>query len=280
MKSFKPTTPGRRGTKGINYRNVLTRSKPEKSLTKGIRRTAGRNSQGRITVRHKGGGHKRRFRDIDFLYNKKGVPATIESVEYDPNRSGFIGLALYKDGERRYVLLPQGVNVGSTFLVAEDATIKVGNRTVLACIPVGSFVYNVELKRDGGAKLARSAGNYAQVVAQDAGHTHLKMPSSEVRKVSSGGWASIGEVSNGEHRLKVIGKAGRSRWLGKRPTVRGMAMNPVDHPMGGGEARGRGRRKRRKTPWGKIAYGVKTRRPKKYSNTLVLRRRKTGKKRT
>ena len=240
----------------------------------------GRNSAGRIAVRHKGGGNKRRYRQIDFAYNKRDIPATVETVEYDPNRSGFIGLVCYKDGERRYVLLPRQTRVGDTILTSEKAPARVGNRLPLKKVGVGTFVYNVELKPEGGAKLARSAGNYAEVIAQDAGYTHLKMPSTEIRKVPDKAWASIGEVSNEEHRLVVIGKAGRSRWLGKRPTVRGSAMNAVDHPHGGGEGRaGRGHRRAR-SKWGKpTGKGQKTRRAKKYSRNLIIKRRKVGKKR-
>lgn len=263
-----------------SYKKVLTASKPYKKLTRGGKRAVGRNSAGRITTRHKGGGHKRRFREIDFRYDKRNMPARVETVEYDPNRSGFIGLICYRDGERRYVLLPQEVTVGTEILVSEDAPRKPGNRLPLKNIPVGTFVYNIELKPEGGAKIARSAGNYAEVIAHDAGYAQLKMPSTEVRKVSDQAWASIGEVSNEEHRLVNIGKAGRSRHLGRRPTVRGSAMNPVDHPHGGGEGRaGRGHRRAR-SKWGKpTGKGQKTRRPKKYSNTLIVSRRRVGKKR-
>ncbi len=265
---------------GISYRGVLTASEPHKALTKGVNRSVGRNSSGRITMRHKGAGHKRVWRDVSFKYDKREVQGTVKTVEYDPNRSGFIALVAYKDGEKRYVLLPQSVKVGDTIVASESAQVKVGNSLPLNKIPVGTFVYNVEIKPDGGAKIARSAGNYAEVIANDSGFTHLKMPSSEVRKVSEKAWASIGEVSNEEHRLVNIGKAGRSRWMGKRPTVRGAAMNPVDHPHGGGEGRaGRGRR-RAVSKWGKpTGKGQKTRRAKKYSNQLIVKRRKVGKKR-
>jgi len=280
MKKYKPTTPGRRGMTGISYRGVLTASEPHKALTKGVNRSVGRNSSGRITMRHKGAGHKRVWRDVSFKYDKREVQGTVKTVEYDPNRSGFIALVAYKDGEKRYVLLPQSVKVGDTIVASESAQVKVGNSLPLNKIPVGTFVYNVEIKPDGGAKIARSAGNYAEVIANDSGFTHLKMPSSEVRKVSEKAWASIGEVSNEEHRLVNIGKAGRSRWMGKRPTVRGAAMNPVDHPHGGGEGRaGRGRR-RAVSKWGKpTGKGQKARRAKKYSNQLIVKRRKVGKKR-
>jgi large subunit ribosomal protein L2 len=276
MKKVKPTTPGRRGMSFVTYKGVLTESKPNKSLTKGKRKTGGRNNRGRITTRHKGGGNKRLYRDIDFKYDKKDIPAKIETIEYDPNRSGFVGVAVYQDGERRYVLLPQKIKVGDKFVVSENAKATVGNRLPLKNIPVGAFVYNIEIKPEGGAKLARSAGNYAEVVAQDKGYTSLKMPSTEIRKVQSASWATIGEVSNDEYKLRNIGKAGRNRHRGIRPTVRGSAMNPVDHPHGGGEGRqGISLRRGPKTRQGKLAYGVKTRKPKKYSNSLIVKRRKT-----
>lgn len=238
----------------------------------------GRNSAGRITVRHKGGGHKRRFRDVDFLFDKIDIPAKVISIEYDPNRSGYIALISYKDGEKRYILAPKSVKVGQTILTSAEAPVLPGNRLPLGGVPVGTFIYNIELKPRGGAKLCRSAGNYAEVVAQDGGYTNVKLPSSEVRKIPGNAWASIGEVSNDEHHLEKLGKAGRSRWLGIRPTVRGSAMNPVDHPYGGGEGRqGRGLR-RAKSLWGKpTGKGQKTRSPKKYSNRLIVSRRKVGK---
>ncbi len=279
MKKFKPTTASRRNMTSIHYRDIVTTQKPEKSLTSGFKRKMGRNHHGRITTRHKGGGHKRLFRDVDFVYNKFDIPYTIKTVEYDPNRTGFIGLAVYRDGEKRYVLLPKGVKVGDTLIVSESAPQIPGNRLPLKEITVGTFVYNVEVKPKGGAKLGRSAGSFIEVVAKDAGAVDLKMPSSEVRKVSENSWATIGEVSNDENRLVNLGKAGRSRWLGIRPTVRGTAMNPVDHPHGGGEGRsGRGSR-RQKTATGRpTGKGQKSRRPKKYSNVFIVRRRKVGKK--
>ena len=263
----------------VTYRGKLTVSKPEKSLTYGRQRSVGRNNQGRITTRHKGGGNKRRFREVDFLYDKRDIPAKIKTIEYDPNRSAFIGIASYADGEKRYVVVPKNTKVGDTFIVSEKAPLTSGNRLPLRLIPVGAFVYNVELKPGGGAKLGRSAGIFAQVVANADGYTNIKMPSSEVRKVSEECWATLGEVSNEEYKLQNYGKAGRSRWKGIRPTVRGSAMNPVDHPYGGGEGRqGRGT-KRPKTMWGKVTGGRKTRTPKKYSNLFIVSRRKTGKKR-
>ena len=261
----------------VTYRGVLTTSTPTKSLTHGFRRSVGRNSQGRITVRHKGSGHKRLYREVDFLYDKKEIPAKIVSVEYDPNRSAFIGLAVYKDGEKRYVVLPKSVKPGDSFIVSPKAELKAGNRLPLKSIPVGTFVYNIEIKPRGGAKVGRSAGIFAQVVANADGYTNVKMPSTEIRKINEECWASIGTVSNEEHHLENYGKAGRSRWKGIRPTVRGTAMNPVDHPYGGGEGRqGRGT-KRPKTMWGKVTGGRKTRTPKKYSNVFVISRRRTGK---
>lgn len=281
IKFYKPTSKPRRQLSVVNYKKVLTTANPEKSLTFGRKRSMGRNNAGRITVRHKGGGSKRLFRDVDFKYNKINIPYKIVSVEYDPNRSGLIGLAVYKDGEKRYVLLPREVSVGSELVTSATAEIKSGNRTVLKEIPIGTFVYNVELKPGNGAKIARSAGNFVQVLAKDLGMVDLKMPSTEVRKVSENAWASIGSVSNEEKRLENFGKAGRSRWKGIRPTVRGTAMNPVDHPHGGGEGRqGRGRR-RAISMWGKpTGKGQKSRRSKKYSDKFIVSRRRVGKQRT
>ncbi len=278
MKTYKPTSKSRRNMTTVTYRGIVTATEPLKSLTHGWKRAVGRNSQGRITVRHKGSGHKRLFREVDFVYNKKDVPAKLLTVEYDPNRSGFISLVCYNDGEKRYALLPKSMKVGDTFIVSEKADIKTGNRLPLKNIPVGTFVYNVEVKPQGGAKLARSAGNYAEVIAQDQGYTQLKMPSTEVRKISDKAWASVGEVSKDENRLQSYGKAGKSRWKGIRPTVRGTAMNPVDHPHGGGEGRqGRGRR-RAISMWGKpTGKGQKSRRSKRYSNNMIISRRKVGK---
>jgi len=278
MKTYRPTTPSKRHQTTVSYRNVLSKTAPTKSLTKGFKRSVGRNNQGRITTRHKGGGHKRLYRDVDFMYNKRDIPATIKSIEYDPNRNAFIGLAVYADGEKRYVIVPKSVKVGDKFIVGEKVPLTVANRLPLKLIPVGTFVYNVEIKAGNGAKLARSAGVFAQVVANDNGYTNIKMPSTEVRKVSENAYACIGEVSNAEYKLQNFGKAGRSRWKGIRPTVRGTAMNPVDHPHGGGEGRqGRGLR-RAKSMWGKpTGKGQKTRTPKKYSNMWIVSRRKVGK---
>lgn len=262
----------------VTYRGVLTHDEPLKSLTFGRKRHVGRNADGRITVRHKGGGHKRLYRDIDFRFDKRDIPAKLESVEYDPNRSGFIGRAVYRDGERRYILIPQQMKAGDTFIVSASADIAVGNRVPLKRIPAGTFVYNIEVKPEGGARLVRSAGSFAEVQGVSGGYVNIKLPSSEVRRINENAWATIGAVSNEEYKLRSIGKAGRSRWLGIRPTVRGSAMNPVDHPHGGGEGRqGRGLR-RAKTMWGKPSgKGQKTRRAKKYSNIFIVSRRKVGK---
>jgi large subunit ribosomal protein L2 len=218
------------------------------------------------------------FRDVDFFYDKKEIPAKITTVEYDPNRTAFIGLAVYADGEKRYVVVPKSIKAGDSFLVGEKAEIKPANRLPLSNIPVGTFVYNIEIKPKGGAKLVRSAGNYAEVIGQDGGYTQIKLPSTEVRKIIDTAWATVGEVSNDENWLQNLGKAGKSRWRGIRPTVRGTAMNPVDHPHGGGEGRqGRGRR-RAISIYGKpTGKGQKSRRPKKYSNRLIVSRRKVGK---
>ncbi len=266
----------------VTYRGVLSGDKPMKSLLLGAKKNnAGRNNVGRITVRHQGGGHKRRLRDVDFKYDKKNIPARVETIEYDPFRTGFIARVVFLDGERRYVLAPKDMKVGDTFQVSETAPLKPGNRLPLGKIPSGTFIYNIELRAGAGARIARSAGNYAEVVAHDAGYAQVKMPSSEIRKISEQAWASIGAVSNEEQRLQVYGKAGKSRWKGIRPTVRGTAMNPVDHPHGGGEGKqGRGLR-RAKSMWGKpTGKGQKTRTPKKYSNKFIVSRRKVGKKRS
>lgn len=278
MKSYGPFTPSRRHMTTLPFREYLTASEPHKALTKGMKRDMGRNAFGRITVRHKGGGNKKLYRMIDFKYDKKEIPAIVKTIEYDPYRTGYIALVQYVDGEKRYILVPKTVKVGNRFLVSENALIEVGNRLPLRKIPVGTFVYNIEVRPGGGAKLVRSAGSFAQVIANDAGYTHIKLPSTEVRKVHDNAWATVGTVSNEESRLVNIGKAGRSRWMGIRPTVRGSAQNPVDHPYGGGEQRtGRGLR-RLKTRWGKPAgKGQKTRTPKKYSNVFIVSRRRVGK---
>ena len=257
----------------VLYRGVLTESEPHKALTHGFKRSVGRNNVGLLTTRHKGGGHKRLYRDVDFLYSKRDIVARVDSVEYDPNRSSFISLVTYKDGEKRYVLTPATLRVGDTFLVSETADVKPGNRLPLRKITVGTQVFNVEIHPNGGAKMVRSAGTFAEVLSNDGGFANLKMPSGEVRKVSENSWATVGALGNEQFNLQNYGKAGRSRWKGIRPTVRGSAMNPVDHPYGGGEGRqGRGTR-RAKSKWGKPTGGVKTRTPKKYSNVFRVSRR-------
>jgi len=279
MKKYKPTTPSRRGKIGILYKDVLssTKSKPLKKLTKGFSGSKGRNSDGRITTRHKGGGNKRLYRQVDFKYDKHDIFAKVETIEYDPYRSGFIALVVFKDGERRYVLAPQNLKPGDEFIISENADMKLGNRLPLSKITPGIQIFNIEVQPRGGAKLVRSAGSSAELLAHDAGYAHFKMPSKEIRKVSEKCWATIGSVSNEEHNQEVSGKAGRSRWLGIRPTVRGSAMNPVDHPYGGGEGCSPRGTKRPKTKWGKITGGRKTRKKKKYSNHLIITRRKKRK---
>jgi large subunit ribosomal protein L2 len=279
MKKYKPTSAGRRDGTVVEYKKKLTstQSNPLKSLTKGKRSTGGRNSDGRITTHYRGGGNKRTYRLIDFKYDKKDVPATVETVEYDPNRSGFIALICYADGERRYILAPQQLKAGDTVEVSETAKIKTANRLPLSAIPVGTFVYNVEINPGAGARLARSAGNHAEVVAQDSRHTTVKMPSTEIRKIMNSAWASVGTVSNEENRLVSIGKAGRARHMGLRPKVRGAAKNAVDHPHGGGEGKSpRGHRRQRTKQGRPTGKGQKTRSPKKYSNKLIVNRRKPG----
>jgi large subunit ribosomal protein L2 len=280
VKKYNPTSPGRRDGSVIEYKKKLTstKSNPLKSLTKGKHSTGGRNSDGRITTHYRGGGNKRTYRLIDFKYDKIGVPAKVEAIEYDPNRSGFIALICYADGERRYILAPQKLKVGEQVITAADAKVKAGNRLPLSAIPTGTFVYNVEINPGAGARLARSAGNYAEVVAQDDKYTTLKMPSTEVRKIIKSSWASVGAVSNEEYRLVDIGKAGRARHMGLRPKTRGAAKNAVDHPHGGGEQKSpRGHRRQRTKQGRPTGKGQKTRSPKKHSNKMIVLRRKLGK---
>lgn len=258
-----------------HWKDALTARGPHKPLVSGFYRRRGRNAQGKITTRHKGGGAKRLWREVDFFYDKVGIPGRVASLEYDPNRTSFIALVVYRDGEKRYVLAPQGMKVGDTIITAEDAPVEVGNRKILKHIPVGTVVYNIELESGRGAQMVRSAGSGAIVVAQEGAYTTIQLPSKEVRMVRSGNWASIGALSNQEHSFMVIGKAGRARHMGIRPTVRGTAMNPVDHPHGGGEGRTlTGRRRGPATPWGKPARGVKTRGKRKKSNIFIVSRRR------
>lgn len=273
MKTHKPTTPSRRHMTHVPYSELIDRVRPMKSLRRKIKVHAGRNNQGRITVRHQGGGNKKLYRDVDFLQNKMNVKGRVESIEYDPYRSAFIARVVYADGDRRYILAPKDLKRGDEIITSEKAPLTVGNRTLLKNITVGMFVHNVELRPGRGGQLARSAGSYVEVLAHSGGYTDLRMGSKEVRKVLSHGLATIGQVSNPDYNLVNIGKAGRSRGMGIRPTVRGSAMNPVDHPYGGGEgAQPRGTRKP-KTQWGKVTGGRKTRRPKKWSTHLILTRR-------
>ena len=263
----------------VSYKRYLTarRNTPHKPLTKGGRSTGGRNSAGRTTVPYRGGGEKRTYRVVDFVYDKKEVPARAETIEYDPYRSAFIALVCYKDGARRYVLAPQGMKTGDEFMVSEKARPSVGNRLPLAGMPVGAFVYNIETKPQGGARLARSAGGYAEVVAHDGGYTQLKLPSTEIRRVLSTCWASVGQLSKEEHRLVTLGKAGRARYRGARPKNRGSARNAVDHPHGGGEGRSpRGHRRARTMHGRPVGKGQKTRNRKKYSNRDIISRRRPG----
>jgi large subunit ribosomal protein L2 len=270
VKKFKPTSPGRRGMSSSDFAEI-TSSSPLKSLTRALRKKAGRNVYGRITVRRRGGGHKRRYRVIDFRRDKYGVPAKVTTIEYDPNRSARIALLTYADGERRYILAPQGVEVGQTLVSARNADVRPGNSLPLRNIPLGTLVHAVELKIGAGAKMCRAAGVAAQLLAKDGDWSQLRLPSGEVRMVHLNCRATIGQVGNSEHGNIKIGKAGRSRWLGNRPKVRGVAMNPVDHPHGGGEGRTSGGR-HPVTPWGVPTKGKKTRKNKR-SDRFIVRRR-------
>jgi large subunit ribosomal protein L2 len=274
VRQFKPTSPGRRFMTISDFDEV-TRDKPEKSLLAPVRRHGGRNNTGRITTRHQGGGHKRRYRIIDFKRRKDGVPATVASIEYDPNRSARIALLHYVDGHKAYILAPARLAVGASVQSGADADIKVGNCLPLSSIPTGTIVHAVELRPGQGARMVRSAGASAQLVAREEGRALLRLPSGELRRVPETCRATIGTVSNATHQNQSSGKAGRSRWLGKRPSVRGTAMNPVDHPHGGGEGKNKGSHP--VTPWGKITLGRRTRDPKKASSRDIVRGRKRGK---
>ena len=273
IKKFKPITNGTRGmSKLVN--EEITKSTPEKSLVVTLKKNGGRNNQGRITVRHRGGGEKRKYRIIDFKRNKDGVVGTVASIEYDPNRSANIALIHYADGEKRYIIAPKGIAVGNKIESGVNADIKVGNCLPLGSIPAGTVVHNVELKEGKGAQMARSAGSSVQILGHEGKYTLLRLTSGEVRKVLSTCRATIGEVGNADHELVNLGKAGRKRHMGIRPTVRGSVMNPNDHPHGGGEGRAPIGRKGPVTPWGKPALGYKTRSTKKASDKLIVRRRK------
>ncbi len=273
VKTVKPTTPGQR-QKSVSTFEEITKSKPEKSLVRPLKKSGGRNNKGRITSRRRGGGHKRQYRIIDFKRNKFDIPAKVVAIEYDPNRSARIALLHYTDGEKRYILSPYGIKVGDKVVSSQKkAPLKIGNCLPLSKIPSGLFVHNVELVPGKGAQMVRSAGVGAQVLAKDAGMVTLKLPSGEVRMVGEKCMVTIGEVGNKSHETVKIGKAGRSRWLGRRPKVRGVAMNPVDHPMGGGEGKSSGGR-HPTTPWGKPTKGYKTRKKNKTSNRYITKRRK------
>lgn len=259
--------------KKVKKKRILSKKKPEKRLLLTLKNRAGRNKQGRITVRHKGGGVKRRYRIVDFGQKKIDVKAKVSAIEYDPYRTAFLMLLDYEDGEKRYALAPEGIKEGDEIICKEKAALKRGNRMKIKNIPVGSTVFNIELIPGQGGKVVRSAGSSAKVLAHEGKYTNLQMPSGEIRKVNSGCFGTVGEVSHSEWRYVKIGKAGTSRRKGKRPTVRGSAMNPVDHPHGGGEGRTSIGLKHPKTPWGKPALGVKTRKKKKWTNKLIIKRR-------
>jgi large subunit ribosomal protein L2 len=271
IKILKPTTPSRRFMTILTSEDI-TKNRPEKALLAPWRRTGGRNNAGRITTRHQGGGHKRRLRLIDFRREKWGIPARVASIEYDPNRSARIALLHYRDGEKRYILAPLGLRVGHAVMSGPQADILPGNALPLRSIPLGTAIHNVEMTQGKGGQLCRSAGTAAQLVAKEGDYAHVKLPSGELRLVHLACLATVGQVGNLDHENITIGKAGRSRWLGIRPTVRGVAMNPVDHPMGGGEGRGKGNHPM--SPWGQPTKGYKTRRPKASDRYIVARRKK------
>lgn len=271
IRVYKPTSPARRLMSVLTYEEI-TKKTPEKSLLQPKKKNAGRNNQGKISVRHQGGGEKQKYRLIDFKRNKLEVPAKVAGIEYDPNRSAFIALLHYLDGEKRYILAPLGLNVGDTIVSSEAADIKPGNSLQLANIPLGTLVHNIELRPGAGGQIARSAGTYAQLMAKEGSFATLRMPSGEMRKVPIIARATIGTVGNTDHENVRIGKAGRKRHMGIRPTVRGVVMNPVDHPHGGGEGKSPIGLPSPVTPWGKPALGYKTRKHKKYSNRLIIKR--------
>lgn len=274
IKKFKPVTPGSR-FRAVSSFDEVTRKGPEKSLTEPLRKTGGRNHHGRITSRRRGGGHKRAYRRIDFRRDKHGVPGRVAEVEYDPNRSANIALIHYADGDKRYILHPRGLEPGSTIVAGPDAEVRPGNALPLERVPLGTMVHNIELKPGKGGQIVRSAGAGAQVVAKEGDYVTVRLPSTEVRMVHRRCYATIGQIGNVDHELRTIGKAGANRWRGRRPRVRGVAMNPIDHPLGGGEGRTSGGRTP-VSPWGK-REGKKTRNPKKKSNKYIVRGRKRGK---
>lgn len=274
IRKYKPTSPGRRNASVSDFAELTPGAKPEKSLLRPLKKTGGRNNQGKITCRHRGGGHKRRYRLIDFRRNKDGMVAIVDSIQYDPNRSARIALVKYDDGEKRYIVSPAGLKQGDKVESGENAAPTVGNCLPLSKIPLSTVVHNVELRAGGGAVLCRSAGTSATLMAREAGWAQISLPSGEIRRIPSTCRAVIGSTSNGDHSMVVLGKAGRKRWLGRRPHVRGTAMNPVDHPHGGGEGRTKGGR-HPVSPEGKSAKGGMTRQRRKPSNTAIVRRRKS-----
>lgn len=273
IKKFKPTSPARRNMTGLTFQEI-TKKDPEKSLIVTLKKHSGRNSYGRITVRHRGGGYKIKYRLIDFKRDKENVPAKVVAIEYDPNRTANIALLQYADGEKRYILAPNGLNVGDTVMSGENADIKVGNALKLKNIPVGTMIHNIELNPGKGGQLVRAAGAAAQLMAKEGNYAQVRLPSGEVRLVRVECKATIGVVGNSEHELVIIGKAGKKRHMGIRPTVRGSVMNPVDHPHGGGEGRSPIGRPSPVTPWGKPTLGYKTRKTKKYSDRFIVKKRK------
>jgi len=273
MKTYSPTTPSRRHMTNVDY-SVISDVKPYKKLVKSIKRSFGRNNKGRITVRHKGGGNKRLYRMVDFKRNTFDVPSRVETIEYDPYRTCFIARVVYENGKRDYILASSSMKVGDVVVSSEKAPLKEGNRMMLKNIPIGYSVYNIEINPGRGGQVAKSAGSCAKVLASDSGYTTLKMPSSEIRKFLWDSFATLGKLSNTEHNLITIGKAGRSRWLNIRPTVRGSAMNPVDHKYGGGEGKTQRGTRRPKDIWGNVTGGKRTRNKKKWSSRLIVNRRK------
>lgn len=274
IRRYKPTTPGRRGASVSDFAELTRGSKPQKQLLKPLKKTGGRNNQGKITARHRGGGHKRRYRLVDFRRNKDGVPAKVAAIEYDPNRSARLALLHYRDGEKRYILAPDQLEIGSELLSGPDAPPNVGNCLPLRNIPLGTTVHNIELHPGRGGVMCRSAGTGATLAAQDADWAQITLPSGEIRRVPSTCRATIGSIGNSDHMGIVLGKAGRKRWLGRRPHVRGTAMNPIDHPHGGGEGRTKGGR-HPVSPQGKSAKGGSTRKRRKPSNGAIVRRRRS-----
>jgi len=273
LKTYRPTSPGRRGMTGSTFEEI-TKSKPEKSLLMPLKKRAGRNNQGRISVRHRGGGAKRRLRIIDFKRAKVGVPGRVAAIEYDPNRSANIALIYYADGDKRYILAPSGLSVGDVIKAGEDAELKPGNAMPLSQMPSGTLIHNIELEKGRGGQMVRSAGGAAQLMAKEGEYTLIRLPSGEMRRIRSGCIATVGQIGNVDHQNIKLGKAGRTRWLGRRPQVRGSAMNPRDHPHGGGEGRSPIGMPGPKTPWGKPALGYKTRKPKASDRLIVKRRSK------